>query len=293
VRRALAALATLALAACGGAGDGAAPTTAAPAPPTVRPDLPGPTGAPPPPPTAGEGGATPTTPAPAAPTVPPAGGEPWPALDAAVSAGAFAPSLLRPDRSSRLVVEVHAGASPAASTVDHVRRLLADASGKPVDVVDVAGPGGDGGDREWTSASIRDAADAGAVTAQGGGTAVVRLLFLRGSYEGEDGVLGVAVRGDVAAVFVDRVADAAGLFGNYPAVEESVAAHELGHLLGLVDLVLDTGRADPEHPGHSSNRGSVMYWAVESDLVGQLLGARPPRDFDDADRADLAAIRGG
>ena len=59
----------------------------------------------------------------------------------------------------------------------------------------------------------------------------------------------------------------------------------------VIDLVLHTGREDPDHPGHSPNRGSVMYWAVERDLVGTLLGAGPATTFDDADRAELAAIR--
>jgi hypothetical protein len=36
-----------------------------------------------------------------------------------------------------------------------------------------------------------------------------------------------------------------------------------------------------------------MYWAVESGLVTQVLSGGPPRDFDDDDLADLAAIRNG
>ena len=55
--------------------------------------------------------------------------------------------------------------------------------------------------------------------------------------------------------------------------------------------MLATGRADPEHPGHSPNRGSVMYHAVESTLLGTVLSGGPPRDFDADDLADLAAIR--
>jgi len=74
-------------------------------------------------------------------------------------------------------------------------------------------------------------------------------------------------------------------------IEDACTMHESGHLLGLVDLVLNTGRQDPEHPGHSRNRQSVMYYAVESGLVAQLLGGPPPTEFDDADRADLATIR--
>ncbi|MEA3055907.1 MAG: hypothetical protein QOD30_1339, partial [Actinomycetota bacterium] len=38
---------------------------------------------------------------------------------------------------------------------------------------------------------------------------------------------------------------------------------------------------------------SVMYWAVESTVVTDLLTGGPPRDFDAADLADLAEIRGG
>jgi hypothetical protein len=36
-----------------------------------------------------------------------------------------------------------------------------------------------------------------------------------------------------------------------------------------------------------------MYWAVESDLIGQLLDGGIPNDFDAQDRADLARIRQG
>lgn len=236
------------------------------------------------------------------PSVPPGtdGGAPAPsttapaaaAVDGHVPVGAFAPALLRPDLSSRLVLEVHADAQPAEATLAHARDVLAEVSDKPVAVVQAAAP--EAGARAWTAAELRDAADAGARTPQGGGVAVVRLLFVRGTFEGDDDVLGVAVRGDVAAVFVDRVAAAGGLLGGgTSAVEASVTTHELGHLLGLVDLYLATNRADPDHPGHSSNRASVMHWAVESSLIGELLGADPPRDFDADDLGDLAAIRAG
>lgn len=214
-----------------------------------------------------------------------------PALDGKVAVGEFAPTVLRPDRSERLVIELHADQAPNPETVEHLRTTLASVSGKSVEVADAAAPGA--GDREWDAASLRDAADRGAVVPQGGGVAVLRLLFVHGSFERDDRALGVAVRGDLAAVFVDRVEEAAGVLGSAAAFERSVETHELGHLLGLVDLYLDTGRADPEHPGHSTNRNSVMHWAVESDVIGQVLGANPPDSFDSADRADLEAIRAG
>jgi hypothetical protein len=216
-----------------------------------------------------------------------------PALAATGPVGSFAPGLLRPDLSSEVVVELHAaeGAAPAGATVDHVAGILEDVTGKGVSIASGGAPPGDA--REWTGDQLLAEADSGSVTSQGGGVAVVRLLFVHGTFQGDDSVLGIAVRGDVAAVFVDPIRDAGGLLGGSEGIEASVTTHELGHLLGLVDVYLSTGRQDPEHPGHSANPDSVMYWAVESDLIGQLLGAHPPDRFDDADLADLAAIAGG
>jgi len=52
---------------------------------------------------------------------------------------------------------------------------------------------------------------------------------------------------------------------------------------------------DPQHPGHSNDPNSVMYWAVDNVGVATLLGGHtaPPTDFDPDDRADLSDIRRG
>lgn len=181
------------------------------------------------------------------------------------------------------------GAGPRTDAPERVRQVLAQLSGKPVAVA-VGGLGG--GSRSWTGEELRALADE-AAPAQTAERAVLTLLFVRGGFAENERAVGVAVRGDVAAVFAERVGEAAGMFGNPGAVEDAVTMHEVGHLLGLVDLVLDTGRQDPEHPGHSPNRGSVMYYAVESTVLGSVLGGGPPRDFDQADLDDLARIRNG
>jgi hypothetical protein len=207
--------------------------------------------------------------------------------------GAFAPAVLRANLSSRITVELleQQGAAPTQPSLDHLVGVLRAVSGKTVEVT--AGSAVPGGARAWSTGDIVAAADAAGRAAQGGGRAVLRLLFLHGSYGNDDSVLGVAVRGDVAAIFSDEVQSADTPLIGSGAIESAVITHEVGHLMGLVDLYLHTGRADPAHPGHSRNRGSVMYWAVESDLVAQLLGGGPPNEFDDADRADLARIRAG
>jgi hypothetical protein len=207
-----------------------------------------------------------------------------PANDLDAPPGSGAPWFLRPDGAPELTISVltEAGAEPSGDTVAHVGNVLIEASGKGVSTV--AGSVG-GGRATWSSDDLRAAA--------GEPDGTMKLLFVHGQLAASDTVLGVAVRADTAVIFIDRVRDSASPLVGAGAIETAVTTHEVGHLLGLVDLHLQTGREDPEHPGHSTNRGSVMYWAVESSLVTDLLTGGPPRTFDDTDKADLAAIRAG
>jgi len=216
------------------------------------------------------------------------GGGPAP-LDPGGPPGSFAPALLTPSGSSSITVEVRtqSDAGPREESIDHLVSVLHDVSGKSVGTT--SGSAIDGAAQDWSADDLRSLVPASAA----GGAARIHLLFVHGTLGGDKGVLGAAIRGDLAAIFIDRVnASATPLVGS-SGIETAVVTHEVGHLLGLVDLYLHTGRQDPEHPGHSTDKRSVMYWAVESDLVGDLLQGGPPREFDDADRADLAAIRSG
>jgi hypothetical protein len=240
--------------------------------------------------TAPSGGSTPGTSETSRPgdTAPGDTAEPVPA---AGPVGSLAGWYLRPSGAPQILIQVHAqdGAGPRTQAPERVRQVLAQLSGKPV-TVSVGAVGG--GSRSWTGEELRAIADQSS-PAQSAEQGVLTVLFLRGGFAENDRAVGVAVRGDVAAVFADRVDEASGMLGNPGAVEDAVTMHEVGHLLGLVDLVLDTGREDPEHPGHSPNRGSVMYYAVESTVLGSVLSGGPPRDFDQADLDDLARIRNG
>lgn len=207
--------------------------------------------------------------------------------------GEVAPALLRPGRGDRVVLEVRAqdGAAPTNATIARLQQVIGSASGKQVavDGPDVIG----GGAHPWTQQEVVSAAAGAAQVESGRAQVVLRLLFLHGTFEGSSSVLGVAVAGDVAAIFSDQVDAAAGILVSPSVVEGAVTTHEVGHLLGLVDLLLHTGRGDPNHPGHSRNSRSVMYWQVESDLVTQLLDGGIPQDFDADDQAELAQIRAG
>ena len=207
--------------------------------------------------------------------------------------GSLARVLLQPAPARRDVLEIlqQPGAVPQQATIAHAVSALREASGK---TVSVGGPVALApGPRSWTPDALRAFADGSGRAGQGDDQAVVRVLFVEGSFAPDRRALGAAVRGDVIAVFPDIIRESASPFAPASRIEDAVMMHELGHTLGLVDLVVDRNRDDPEHPGHSTNPQSVMYWAVESSLVGQVLGGPPPTEFDAADRADLAAIRSG
>ena len=225
------------------------------------------------------------------PATGPAESVPGTQLDGSGVPGSYAADLLAPARSSAIDIAVgtQPSAEPRQDSIDHVESVVRDVSGKAVGTT--AGPAVGGSARDWSADDLRALVPPS--TAPIGGRARITLLFVHGTLGGDKGVLGAAIRGDLAVIFVDRVnASATPLVGS-SGIESAVVTHEVGHLLGLVDLYLHTGRQDPDHPGHSTDTHSVMYWAVESDLVGDLLEGGPPREFDDADRADLARIRGG
>lgn len=206
--------------------------------------------------------------------------------------GGFARTLLQPAAAERIVVDVvfERGAGPSRASLDHTLSTLRTVTGKPVTTTATAV---DAAQQSWTGAELRALADDSAPTKQGEETAALRVLFVRGGLADNDAAVGVAVRADVLAVFADRLDETSSPLVPRSRLEEAVLMHEIGHLLGLVDLVIDTGRDDPEHPGHSRNTSSVMYWAVESTLVGQALNGPPPTEFDSQDRQDLASIRSG
>jgi hypothetical protein len=131
----------------------------------------------------------------------------------------------------------------------------------------------------------------------GGDRMTVWLLFATVSSLSTGGgvVAGIAYAGSSCAVFAKTLQESAGVLQPRQPMDEAVALHELGHLMGLVNLgtAMVTPHEDGAHPGHSSNPDSVMYWQVEgAGLFDLIRGGGAPDDFDANDRADLRAIGG-
>ncbi len=125
----------------------------------------------------------------------------------------------------------------------------------------------------------------------GGDTVALHVLVLPGRFQTE-GVPGAAFHATAIALFPQEIGRMLLPGAARSAFEAAVALHELGHAFGLVNR---TGAGefheDPDHPGHTADEDSVMYWAIESPSLPQIFGSGPPRSFTDDDRREMDLIR--
>lgn len=144
----------------------------------------------------------------------------------------------------------------------------------------------------YSNADLRRLEGAHRSTRSSASAASIYVLVLSGRHTDES-ALGVSFEASSFAIFPDQIASGLLPTLTYDTFEEAVVLHELGHLFGLVNLA-GKGKfhEDPDHEGHSRNRDSVMYWAVEDVSIGNVFRGGPPRDFDGDDRTEMDRIRG-
>jgi hypothetical protein len=203
--------------------------------------------------------------------------------------GSYGAQLLNP-AVSRAVIEIDSsGPQLSQRARDGLVGALQEHGGKQVSF---AAAGSAPNQETYTAEDLRRIADQTRETASRAGSVAVHVLVLDGQYEDQD-ALGVAFEASTFAIFPSRIRSGLLSSVNYGAFEEAVVVHELGHLFGLVDL---TGHGafheDAEHPGHSANQGSVMYWAVEDVSIANVFRGGPPTEFDADDRREMDRIRG-
>lgn len=126
-------------------------------------------------------------------------------------------------------------------------------------------------------------------------TFCIHILITDGGYS-EPNVLGIAYKNSSICLFGKTVHDNSGGFGQTSRVklESVVLEHEMGHLLGLVDIgtAMQTNHIDADHGNHCNNSNCLMYYASETtDVLGALItGNIPPLDTNC--RNDLKANGG-
>lgn len=211
------------------------------------------------------------------------------ALDDHGALGSLGPELLDPAISrAELEIDTSEGVELDGSARDALVERLGTHGGKSVEFVgDDTLPARD----TWSNDQLRSVGREHRATSSTTGSVAVHVLAVSGEHE-NGSALGVALDASTFAVFPDAMRG--GLLGGLSGddVEVSVAVHELGHLFGLVDLTGEGGfHEDPEHPNHSQSQDSVMYWAIETDAIGQVFDGPPPSTFNQADQQEMERIR--
>lgn len=226
--------------------------------------------------------------------------------------GQWAREFLSDDRYSRLVVEIdfEEGARPESSTVQRLQQTLEKYLKKPggIEVRESADIQGKGQGAKYSFSEIRDTLEDDARDHyKGDDTAVLYVMFVNGGSDSDGDnrmVLGAAYSGSSVVMFKDNIRQVRqncfSLVGltcpSVGTIEDAVTTHEVGHILGLVNngIEMQNDRDDPESPGHSTNRNSVMYKSVPTGNIIEFVrnGNRIPNEFDADDRADMKAAGG-
>ena len=107
-----------------------------------------------------------------------------------------------------------------------------------------------------------------------GSSASAYIFFANGDYsENTDStvVFGVAYKSTSTVVFHKTISERTGGFGqpSISAIESIVSKHELGHLLGLVNLgtAMVNDHQDEVHGNHCDNTDCLMFWQTESSAM--------------------------
>lgn len=214
--------------------------------------------------------------------------------------GQFANQLLSADRFSRLEIEVlyMEGYRPTNQMISGMQEFLETLANKPggIQVRDREIPAK--GQDTYTINNIRDLEREHRTLYNEGNTVTIFVIVLDGNFSQDDEetfAIGAAYQNTSMALFGPRIHMNSGGFRrpSRALLETTVALHELGHLLGLVnngtDMVHD--HEDEENHKHCDNEECLMFWQVETSGLFGFLGNTIPQ-LDENCRKDLRANGG-
>ena len=203
--------------------------------------------------------------------------------------------ILQDNNYSKLHIEINyvTDNSPDSDAIDILKKRIQEVSDKTSITVSQSAFGST--DDSYSLEEIIDIEKNERERFKSGDTFVIHILYLNGEYQDNDKTLGLAYTGSSFVLFKEKIEDASFLLISPADIEKSVIVHEFGHLLGLINNGYKSphDHEDSQHPNHSNNEESVMYWAIESQDIGNQLDGEPPNEFDADDIDDLRLIKEG
>ncbi|MEQ9288649.1 MAG: peptidase [Cyclobacteriaceae bacterium] len=122
-------------------------------------------------------------------------------------------------------------------------------------------------------------------------------MFITEDAYTNENVLGLAYRNTSFALMGGRIRELTGGIGqpSENLVLQTVLRHEMGHLLGLVNVgtAMQTDHQDTNNGHHCDVQDCLMYYAVETgDFLSNIVNETSPPALDSQCRADLTANGG-
>jgi len=211
--------------------------------------------------------------------------------------GASARDLLSASKytSIRMEIQYMSGYQPDPTSVTNLVNFINALCNKPGGVTVTQTPIPSGGKTMYSESDVVSIENSNRTVFTSGTTLGINFIYLDGTYT-TDNVLGFAYRNTSMAIFAKKVNSSSGGLGqpSRTKLESTVLEHEMGHILGLVNLgsPMQSPHEDAAHEKHCSNNNCLMYYQAQTtDIMGPLMvGTVPPLDANC--RADLAANGG-
>jgi hypothetical protein len=195
--------------------------------------------------------------------------------------GASANDLLSAKKYTSINIQIQymPGYAPDATVINNITAFLNSVCNKPGGItIQAEQIAANGADLTQSDVSIIEKQDRTAYTS--GSTVDLYVLITDGADTSVQ-ILGFAYRNTSICLFGKTIYNNSGGIGRVSRVnlESDVLEHELGHLLGLVNIgsPMQTNHIDAAHGNHCNNQDCLMYYAAESKGTLSLLGNAIPQ----------------
>lgn len=212
--------------------------------------------------------------------------------------GASANNLLSNNLYNSLLIEIQymPGYAPDSQAIDHLRNFLSTFLRKEGGITITQRQIPATSSSSLSADDIRQIENTNRTVFTNGSTLAVNIMYTNGQYSNSSNTLGIAYRNTSIALFGKTIRDNSGGFGqtSRTKLEATVLEHEIGHLMGLVDLgsQMQSNHKDSANGNHCDNKNCLMYYASETtDILGFLTTGNIPQ-LDNNCKADLKANGG-